>query len=68
MVPAALNAMLFTPWSPHLNRPGRPGLQRPAYEEPIEAAALQRFIEIPTAPTAKNLKSERFVTKPGDAE
>ena len=23
-VPAALNAMLFTPWSPHLNLPGRP--------------------------------------------
>ena len=28
-VPAALNAMLFTPWSPHLNLPGRPRLQRP---------------------------------------
>ena len=35
-VPAALNAMLFTPWSPHLNLPGRPRLQRPTYEEPIE--------------------------------
>ena len=23
-LPAALNAMLFTPWSPHLNLPGRP--------------------------------------------
>ena len=32
-VPAALNAMLFTPWSPHLNLPGLPRLQRPAYEE-----------------------------------
>ena len=26
-VPAALNAMLFTPWSPHLSLPGRPRLQ-----------------------------------------
>ena len=46
-VTAALNAMLFTPWSPHLNLPGRPRLQRSAYEEPIEAVALPRFIEIP---------------------
>ena len=58
-VPAALNAMLFTPWSPHLNLLGRHRLQRPAYEEPIE---------IPTAPTTNNPKSETFVTKPGDAE
>ena len=29
-VPAALNAMLFTPWSPHLNLPSRSRLQRPA--------------------------------------
>ena len=36
-VRAVLNAMLFTPWSPHLNLPGRPRLQRPAYEDPIEA-------------------------------
>ena len=27
-VPAAMNAMLFTPWSPHLHLPGRPRLQR----------------------------------------
>ena len=67
-VPAALNAMLFTPWSPHLNLPGRPCLQRPACEEPVEAGTLRRFIEIPTAPTTKNPKSETFVTKPGDAE
>ena len=66
-VPAALNAMLFTPWSPHLNLPGRLRLQRPAYEEPIEAGALPRFIEIPTAPTTRNPKSETFVTTPGDA-
>ena len=26
-VPAAMKAMLFTPWSPHLNLPGRPRLQ-----------------------------------------
>ena len=43
-------------------------LQRPAYEEPIEAGTLPRFIEIPTAPTTKNQKSETFVTTPGDAE
>ena len=67
-VPAALNAMLFTPWSPHLNLPGRLRLQRPAYEEPIEARTLPRFIEIPTTPTTKNPKSETFVTTPGDAE
>ena len=64
-VPAALNAMLFTRWSPHLNFPGRPRLQRPAYEEPIEAGMLHRFNEIPTAPT-KNPKSEMLVSTPGD--
>ena len=67
-VPAALKAMLFAPWSPHLNLPGRPRLQRPAYEEPVEAGALPRFIEIPTAPTTRNPKSETFVTTPSDAE
>ena len=67
-VPAALNAMLFTPWSPHLNLPGRLRLQRPAYEEPIEARTLLRFIEVPTTPTTKNPKSETFVTTLGDAE
>ena len=67
-VPAALNAMLFTPWSPLLNLPGRHRLQRPTYEEPIEAGTLPRFIEIPTAPTTKHPKTETFVTKSGDAE
>ena len=28
------------------NLPGRPRLQRPAYEEPIEAGTLPTFIEI----------------------
>ena len=60
--------MLFTPWSPHQNLPGRPRLQRPAYEEPIEAGALPRSIEIPTEPTTRNPKSETFVTTPGDAK
>ena len=59
-VPAALNAMLFTPWSPHLNFPGRPRLQRPVYKEPVEAGALLLF---PTATTTRNPKSEKFVTK-----
>ena len=64
-VPAALNAMLFTPWSPHLNLPGRPRLQRPAYEVPVEAGTLLGFIEIPTAPT-KNPKSETTTLTPDD--
>ena len=63
----ALTVMLFTPWSPHLNLAGRPRLQRRAYEEPIEAGALPRLIETPTAPT-KNPKSETLVSTPGDAE
>ena len=50
-VPAALKAMLFTQWLPHLKLQGRPCLQRPEYEAPIEAGAVPRFIEIPTAPT-----------------
>ena len=66
-VPAALNAMLFTSWSPHLNPLG-PRLQGPAYEEPVEAGTLLGFFQIPTAPTTKNPKSETFVTTPGDAE
>ena len=41
-VPAALNAMLFTPWSPHSNLACRLRLQRPAYEELIEARTLPR--------------------------
>ena len=65
--PAAMCAMLFTPWSPHLNLPGRPRLQRPAFEEPIESGTLPGFIEIPTAPT-KNPKSETLKSTPGDAE
>ena len=66
-VPAAMNAKPPTPWSPHLSHPGRPRLQRPAYEEPIEAGTLPRFIEIPTAPT-KNPKSETLNSTPDDAE
>ena len=66
-VPAATNAMLFTPWSPYLNLPGRPRLQRQAYEEPIEAGTLPRFIETPTTPT-KNPKSETLNSTLGDAE
>ena len=67
-VPEALKAMPFTPWSPHLNLPGRPRLQRPAYEEPVEARALPRYIETPTATTTRKPKSETFVTTLGDAE
>ena len=67
-VPEALKAMLFTPWSPHLNLPDRPRLQRPAYEALAEAGALPRFIETPTATTTRNPKSEKFVTTLGDAE
>ena len=59
-VPAALNAMLFTPWSP-----GRPRLHRPAYEEPIEAGTFPRFVEIPTAP-AKTPKSETATSTQDD--
>ena len=62
---AALNAMLFAPWSPHLNLPGRPRLQRPTYEEPTEAGTWPRFIEIPTAAT-KNPKSETATSTPDD--
>ena len=32
---AALNVMLFTPWSPLLNLPGRPRFQRPQYENQL---------------------------------
>ena len=58
--------MLLTPWSPHLNLLGHPRLQRPAYEDPVDTGALPRFIEIPTAPTTRNPKSETFVTTSGD--
>ena len=64
-VPAALNAMLFTPWSPHLNLPGRPRLPRSTFEEPIEAGTLSGFIEIPTEPI-KNPKSETATSTPDD--
>ena len=67
-VPEALKAIPFVPWSPHLNLPFRPRLQRPSYEEPIEAGALPRFIDTPTATTTRNPKSETFVTTSGDAE
>ena len=56
-VRAVLNAMLFSPWCPHLNLPCRARLQRPTFEEPIEAGTLPKIIEIPTAPK-KNPKSE----------
>ena len=58
---------LHTVVTPHLNLLGRPRLQRPAYEEPIESGTLLRFIKIPTAPT-KNPKSETSKLTPGDAE
>ena len=64
-VPAALNAVLSTPWSLHQNLPGRPRLQRLTHEEPIEAGTLPRFIEIPAAPT-KNPKSETATSTPDD--
>ena len=48
-VPEALQAILFAPWSPHMNLPGRPRLQRPAHEEPLDAGTLPRFIETPNS-------------------
>ena len=57
--------MPFTPWSPHLNLPGRHRSQGPTYEELIEARTLPRFIEIPAAPT-KNPKSETATSTPDD--
>ena len=65
-VPAAMNAILFTLWSPHLNLPGRLRLQTPAYEKSVESGTLPRFSEIPTAPT-KNPKSETLKSTLGDA-
>ena len=44
---------------------GRPRLQRPTYEEPLEAGTLPIFIEIPTAPN-KNPKSETATSTPDD--
>ena len=41
-VPEALQAMICTPWAPHPSHPGRPRLQRPAYEEPL--AVETRFL------------------------
>ena len=38
-----VEAMLLTPWRPHLNLPGCHRQQRPAYEEPIEARTLPKF-------------------------
>ena len=67
-VPAAMNAMLFTPCSPHLNLLGRPRLQRPAFEEPLESGTSPRFIEIPTAPTRNPKKSETLKSTLGDPE
>ena len=41
---------------------------RPAHEELVEAGALPRFIEAPTATTTRNPMSEKFVITPADAE
>ena len=68
-VPEASQAMLFAPWAPHQNLPGRPRLQRPKNEEPIKAETWPTFIETPTAtPKQKNKPAEKFVSLPGDAE
>ena len=67
-VPKALQTLLFTPWAPHLNLPGR-SLQRPAWEEPGEARTLLRFIETPRATTKQKPKpAQKFVTLPDAVE
>ena len=58
-VPEALQAMLFTPWAPRLNVPGRPRLQRPAYEEPVAAGAWPIFIEIRQPQQNRNHSQQR---------
>ena len=58
--PEALRAMIDTPWAPHPSHPGRPRLQRPAYEEPIAVGTLPKFIETPTTKP----KTVRFETRP----
>ena len=62
-LPEAPQAMLSTPWAPHLNLPHRPRLQRPTYEElMIEAGMLPRFIETPTTKAKpKHKPAEKFV-------
>ena len=62
-LPEAPQAMLSTPWAPHLNLPHRPRLQRPTYEElMIEAGMLPRFIETPTTKAKPKPKpAEKFV-------
>ena len=68
-VPEGLQAVLFAPWAPHQNLPGRPRLQRPKYEEPIKAETWPTLMETPTAtPKQKQKPAEKFVTLPGDAE
>ena len=47
-VPGALQAKIFTPWSPRPNHPGRPCLQSPPYEELIAVGTLQQYTETPT--------------------
>ena len=56
-MPEAVQAILFTFWAPHLDLLGRPHPQRPAYEEPIEARTLLRFIETPTATAKKKTEA-----------
>ena len=58
-VPEALRAMIDTPWAPHPSHPGRPRLQRPAYEEPIVVGTLSKFIETSTTKP----KTVRFETQ-----
>ena len=63
LVREALQAMTDTPRAPHPNFPGRPRLQRPAYEEPIAIGTLPKFIETPTIKP----KTVRFETQPSES-
>ena len=65
-----VEAMLLTPWRPHLNLPGCHRQQRPAYEELTEARTLSK-IPLPEKKTTTKQKqkpAEMFVTLPSDAE
>ena len=55
--------MIDTPWAPHPSHPGRPRLQRPAYEEPIAVGTLPKFIETSTTKP----KTVRFETRLSDS-
>ena len=57
---AALEAMIFAPWAPHPRHPGRPRLQRLAYDEPVAVGTLPKYRETPTAKP----KTVRFETPP----